>query len=96
MRQIALNQIILLVSILHHLFVLLHTGTPVHFVVFNHLLNEVKSWQYLHHSLESWLDDDIDEAQLGLSHVGSLSVIEETHREIVLLLKVSLREELHE
>ena len=95
-RQILLNQILLLIAVAHLLLILIALFYPIILVLLKPTFDKIKIGKQFEDSLEGGLYDDINETKLGFSQIGRIPVIEHTHRELIDLLQVTLSKEFNE
>ena len=84
------------VSFLEPLFVLVKQIGPVGLIGLHLLLKVRQIWEHFNHGSVGWLNDKVNETDLTLRDIRRLAVIELTHWELMLLLKIPLLKELHE
>ena len=80
---------------LHFFCILIKESSPLFLVLFTCIEYVSDIWKHLNNWIKSRLDNCIDESNLRLGYVSSFSIVEQTHREAVLLFQVTLRKEFH-
>ena len=85
-----------MISILPFCLILVEMTCPVRLIILKLLLEVCQLREDFAYCDETWLDDEVYEADLTLGNVCSHAIEELTDGELVLLFQVTLLEELHE
>ena len=85
-----------MVSILPFCLILVEMTCPVRLIILKLLLEVCQLREDFAYCDETWLDDEVYEADLTLGNVCSHAIEELTDGELMLLFQVTLLEELHE